>query len=44
MVEWMHHWLNGLKELEDANARLKKKYAEERLVAMIRQEALEGKL
>ena len=36
--------IKRLKELEDENARLKKMYAEERLVAMIRQEALEGKL
>jgi len=33
-----------LKELETENARLKKMYAEERLKAEIRQEALEGKL
>ena len=33
-----------LKELEAENARLKKMYAEERLKAEIRQEALEGKL
>jgi len=32
-----------LKELEDENRRLKKMYAEERLKAEIRQEALEGK-
>ena len=32
------------KELEDENRRLKKMYAEERLKAEIRQEALEGKL
>ena len=32
-----------LKELEDENARLKKMYAEERLVSEIRKEALEGK-
>lgn len=33
-----------LKELEEENKRLKKMYAEERLKAEIRQEALEGKL
>ena len=33
-----------LKELEAENARLKKMYAEERLKAEMRQEALEGKL
>ena len=33
-----------VKELRAENARLKKMYAEERLVAQIRQEALEGKL
>jgi len=33
-----------LKELEAENQRLKKMYAEERLKAEIRQEALEGKL
>ena len=33
-----------LKELEAENARLKKMYAEERIKAEIRQEALEGKL
>jgi putative transposase len=32
-----------LKELEDENRRLKKMYAEERLVSEIRKEALEGK-
>ena len=32
-----------LKQLEDENRRLKKMYAEERLKAEIRQEALEGK-
>ncbi len=32
-----------LKELEDENRRLKKRYAEERLVSAIRKEALEGK-
>ena len=33
-----------LKELEDENRRLKKMYAEERLKAELRKEALEGKL
>ena len=32
-----------LKELEEENRRLKKMYAEERLIAEIRKEALEGK-
>lgn len=32
-----------LKELEDDNRRLKKMYAEERLVSEVRKEALEGK-
>ncbi len=32
-----------LKELEEENRHLKKMYAEERLVAEIRKEALEGK-
>jgi putative transposase len=32
-----------LKELEEENRRLKKMYAEERLVSEIRKEALEGK-
>jgi putative transposase len=36
--------MRRLKELEDENRRLKKMYAEERLKAEIRQEALEGKL
>ena len=36
--------IRRLKELEAENARLKKMYAEERLKAEIRQEALEGKL
>ena len=36
--------MQRLKELEAENARLKKMYAEERLKAEIRQEALEGKL
>ena len=34
--------MKRLKELEAENARLKKMYAEERLKAEIRQEALEG--
>jgi putative transposase len=33
-----------MKELEAENARLKKMYAEERIKAEIRKEALEGKL
>jgi len=33
-----------LKELEEENRRLKKMYAEERLMSEIRKEALEGKL
>jgi len=36
--------MKEVKELRVENARLKKMYAEERLVAQIRQEALEGKL
>ena len=36
--------IKRLKELEDENRRLKKMYAEERLKAELRQEALEGKL
>ncbi|OBS09705.1 transposase [Acidihalobacter prosperus] len=32
-----------LKELEDENRRLKKMYAEERLISGVRKEALEGK-
>lgn len=36
--------MKRLKELEDENMRLKKMYAEERLKAEIRKEALEGKL
>jgi len=36
--------MKRLKELEAENARLKKMYAEERIKAEIRQEALEGKL
>ena len=35
--------LRRMKELEEENKRLKKMYAEERLKAEIRQEALEGK-
>lgn len=36
--------MKEVKELRAENVRLKKMYAEERLVAQIRQEALEGKL
>jgi len=36
--------IKEMKELRAENARLKKMYAEERLKAEIRQEALEGKL
>jgi putative transposase len=36
--------MKRMKELEDENKRLKKMYAEERIKAEIRQEALEGKL
>ena len=36
--------IKRLKELEAENTRLKKMYAEEKLKAQIRQEALEGKL
>lgn len=36
--------MKRLKELEDENRRLKKMYAEERIKAEIRKEALEGKL
>ncbi len=36
--------MKRLKEMEAENARLKKMYAEERLKAELRQEALEGKL
>lgn len=36
--------MKRLRELEDENRRLKKMYAEERLIAEIRKEALEGKL
>lgn len=35
--------MNRLKELEAENRRLKKMYAEERLMSEIRKEALEGK-
>jgi putative transposase len=35
--------MKRLKELEEENARLKKMYAEERLIAEIRKDALEGK-
>ena len=35
--------MTRLKELEDENRRLKKMYAEERLVSEVRKEALEGK-
>jgi putative transposase len=35
--------MKRMKELEDENRRLKKMYAEEKLKAEIRQEALEGK-
>ena len=36
--------MKRLKELEEENRRLKKMYAEERLMSEIRKEALEGKL
>tara|TARA_R110002124_G_scaffold156286_1_gene323455 strand:+ start:675 stop:941 length:267 start_codon:yes stop_codon:yes gene_type:complete len=36
--------MKRLKELEDENRRLKKMYAEERLMSELRREALEGKL
>ena len=36
--------MKRMKELEEENNRLKKMYAEEKLKAQIRQEALEGKL
>lgn len=36
--------MKRLKELEDENRRLKKMYAEERIIADIRKDALEGKL
>ena len=35
--------MTKLKELEEENRRLKKMYAEERLVSEVRKEALEGK-
>jgi len=35
--------MRRMKELEDENRRLKKMYAEERLMSEIRKEALEGK-
>ena len=35
--------MKRMKELEDENRRLKKMYAEERLVSEIRQEVIEGK-
>ena len=35
--------MRRMKELEEENRRLKKMYAEERLVSEIRKEALEGK-
>lgn len=37
-------FMKRMKELEAENARLKKMYAEERIKAEIRKEALEGKL
>lgn len=36
--------MKRMKELEEENKRLKKMYAEERLMSEIRKEALEGKL
>lgn len=36
--------MKRLKELEDENRRLKKMYAEERIKAELREEALQGKL
>jgi len=36
--------MKRFRELEDENRRLKKMYAEERLIAEIRKKALEGKL
>ena len=36
--------MKRMKELEDENRRLKKMYAEERLISEVRKEALEGKL
>ena len=35
--------MRRMKELEDENRRLKKMYAEERLISEVRKEALEGK-
>ena len=35
--------MKRMKELEDKNRRLKKMYAEERLISEVRKEALEGK-
>ena len=35
--------MKRLKELEDENRRLKKMYAEERLIAEVRKEVIEGK-
>ncbi len=35
--------MKRLKELEDENRRLKKMYAEERLIAEVRREVIEGK-
>jgi len=35
--------MKRMKELEDENRRLKKIYAEERLISEVRKEALEGK-
>ena len=35
--------MKRMKELEDENWRLKKMYAEERLISEVRKEALEGK-
>jgi len=35
--------MKRMKELEDENRRLKKMYAEERLISEVRKEALEGK-
>ena len=42
---WRHGCLvdERMKELEDENRRLKKMYAEERLVSEIRKEVIEGK-
>jgi putative transposase len=35
--------MKRMKELEDENRRLKKMYAEERLISEVRKDALEGK-